>query len=196
MTVKRMDNVGIVVEDIDTAIEFFTELGLELKGAPQSKETEQNSGVSDQMRTTFLSLAMVFFATFAWGSEQEARCYKLEMTEWKPAINLEGDKIYSIPPEAIELTSNRLRVVGQEEIFAIFPALGAKPSVHKIAYWYADSGKLIHLTWSNGHSGLAMVLVRTKDGLVGTAHTFWDFERQVQTSSVLASKVACGTKRD
>ena len=32
MRVKRMDNVGIVVEDIDAAIEFFTELGLELEG--------------------------------------------------------------------------------------------------------------------------------------------------------------------
>ena len=32
MTVKRMDNVGIVVEDIDAAIEFFTELGLDLEG--------------------------------------------------------------------------------------------------------------------------------------------------------------------
>ena len=32
MTVKHMDNVGIVVEDIDAAIEFFTELGLELEG--------------------------------------------------------------------------------------------------------------------------------------------------------------------
>ena len=32
MTVKRMNKVGIVVEDIDTAIEFFTELGLELEG--------------------------------------------------------------------------------------------------------------------------------------------------------------------
>jgi catechol 2,3-dioxygenase-like lactoylglutathione lyase family enzyme len=32
MTVKRMDNVGIVVEDIDAAIAFFTELGLELEG--------------------------------------------------------------------------------------------------------------------------------------------------------------------
>ncbi len=32
MTVKRMDNVGIVVEDIDAAIEFFTELGLTLEG--------------------------------------------------------------------------------------------------------------------------------------------------------------------
>lgn len=32
MTVKRMDNVGIVVEDLDAAIEFFVELGLELEG--------------------------------------------------------------------------------------------------------------------------------------------------------------------
>jgi catechol 2,3-dioxygenase-like lactoylglutathione lyase family enzyme len=32
MTVKRMDNVGIVVEDIDAAIEFFSELGLRLEG--------------------------------------------------------------------------------------------------------------------------------------------------------------------
>ena len=32
MTVKRMDNVGIVVEDIDAVIEFFTELGLNLEG--------------------------------------------------------------------------------------------------------------------------------------------------------------------
>src|SRR6186713_2909579 len=32
MTVKRMDNVGIVVEDVDAAIEFFTDLGLELEG--------------------------------------------------------------------------------------------------------------------------------------------------------------------
>ena len=32
MTVTRMDNVGIVVEDLDAAIAFFTELGLQLEG--------------------------------------------------------------------------------------------------------------------------------------------------------------------
>ena len=32
MTVKRMDNVGIVVEDLDAAVAFFTELGLILEG--------------------------------------------------------------------------------------------------------------------------------------------------------------------
>jgi len=32
MAVKRMDNVGIVVESLDTAISFFAELGLKLQG--------------------------------------------------------------------------------------------------------------------------------------------------------------------
>jgi catechol 2,3-dioxygenase-like lactoylglutathione lyase family enzyme len=32
MTVKRMDNVGIVVENLDPVVEFFTELGLKLEG--------------------------------------------------------------------------------------------------------------------------------------------------------------------
>lgn len=32
MALKRMDNVGIVVEDLDVTIDFFVELGLELEG--------------------------------------------------------------------------------------------------------------------------------------------------------------------
>ena len=32
MTLKRMDNVGIVVESLDAAIAFFSELGLTLQG--------------------------------------------------------------------------------------------------------------------------------------------------------------------
>ncbi len=32
MAVKRMDNVGIAVDDLATTIEFFRELGLELEG--------------------------------------------------------------------------------------------------------------------------------------------------------------------
>jgi catechol 2,3-dioxygenase-like lactoylglutathione lyase family enzyme len=32
MGLKRMDNIGIVVEDLDATIEFFRELGLEFEG--------------------------------------------------------------------------------------------------------------------------------------------------------------------
>jgi catechol 2,3-dioxygenase-like lactoylglutathione lyase family enzyme len=49
MAVKRMDNVGIVVEDLDVAIEFFAELGLELEGrAPiEGKWAEGVTGLRD-----------------------------------------------------------------------------------------------------------------------------------------------------
>ncbi|MEU7820703.1 VOC family protein [Catellatospora sp. NPDC049133] len=32
MTIQRMDNVGIVVDDLDATVAFFTELGMELEG--------------------------------------------------------------------------------------------------------------------------------------------------------------------
>jgi catechol 2,3-dioxygenase-like lactoylglutathione lyase family enzyme len=49
MAVKRMDNVGIVVEDLDVAMEFFAELGLELEGrAPiEGKWAEGVTGLRD-----------------------------------------------------------------------------------------------------------------------------------------------------
>jgi len=35
MAIQRMDNVGIVVEDLDAAVAFFVELGMELEGRAQ-----------------------------------------------------------------------------------------------------------------------------------------------------------------
>ena len=35
MTIQRMDNVAIVVNDLDAAVAFFTELGMELEGKAQ-----------------------------------------------------------------------------------------------------------------------------------------------------------------
>jgi catechol 2,3-dioxygenase-like lactoylglutathione lyase family enzyme len=43
MAIQRMDNVGIVVEDVDAAIAFFVELGMELEG-----RTEVEGPVADQ----------------------------------------------------------------------------------------------------------------------------------------------------
>lgn len=50
MTIKRMDNVGIVVDDMDEAIAFFAALGLDLQGR-QNVEGEwagRVTGVRDQ----------------------------------------------------------------------------------------------------------------------------------------------------
>ncbi|MFF9287175.1 VOC family protein [Streptomyces griseosporeus] len=43
MAIQRMDNVGIVVEDMDAAIAYFVELGMELEG-----RTEVGGLVADQ----------------------------------------------------------------------------------------------------------------------------------------------------
>ena len=45
MAVKRMDNVGIVVEDLAATIEFFRELGLELEGRARWKESGQGASL-------------------------------------------------------------------------------------------------------------------------------------------------------
>jgi catechol 2,3-dioxygenase-like lactoylglutathione lyase family enzyme len=50
MTVMRMDNVGIVVEDLGAVIEFFVELGLTLEGRMRIEDewAGRITGVRDQ----------------------------------------------------------------------------------------------------------------------------------------------------
>lgn len=57
MAVERMDNVGIVVESLDLAISFFTELGLELEGRAmiEGQWAERVTG----LRTMRVEIAMM-----------------------------------------------------------------------------------------------------------------------------------------
>jgi catechol 2,3-dioxygenase-like lactoylglutathione lyase family enzyme len=49
MALKRMDNVGIVVDDLTATIDFFLELGLELEGAMVEGEwAGRVTGLGDQ----------------------------------------------------------------------------------------------------------------------------------------------------
>src|SRR3954454_24716031 len=50
MALKRMDNVGIVVDDLGGTIDFFTELGLELEGRAtiEGEWAGRVTGLSDQ----------------------------------------------------------------------------------------------------------------------------------------------------
>ena len=57
MTVKRMDNVGIVVENLDAAIEFFIELGLTLEG--RTRIEEEWSGRVTGVRGQRVEIAMM-----------------------------------------------------------------------------------------------------------------------------------------
>ncbi|MBZ9812546.1 VOC family protein [Mesorhizobium sp. CA7] len=50
MALKRMDNVGIVVDDLDSTVDFFRELGLELEGraAIEGEWAGRVTGLGDQ----------------------------------------------------------------------------------------------------------------------------------------------------
>ena len=48
MTIKRMDNVGIAVEDLDAAIDFFSELGLEGRMPIEGEWAGRVTGLRDQ----------------------------------------------------------------------------------------------------------------------------------------------------
>lgn len=50
MTIKRMDNVGIVIEDLDATVTFFQALGLELEGRAmiEGEWAGQVTGLGDQ----------------------------------------------------------------------------------------------------------------------------------------------------
>ena len=50
MAIKRMDNMGIVVDDLDATVEFFRELGLELEGRAtiEGEWAGQVTGLGDQ----------------------------------------------------------------------------------------------------------------------------------------------------
>src|SRR3954452_17404411 len=57
MGLQRMDNVGIVVESLDAAIAFFTELGLELEGRTMIEE--EWSGRVTGLRGQRVEIAMM-----------------------------------------------------------------------------------------------------------------------------------------
>ena len=50
MALKRMDNIGIVVEDLENTIDFFRELGLELegRGTVEGEWAGRVTGLGDQ----------------------------------------------------------------------------------------------------------------------------------------------------
>ena len=51
MAIKRMDNVGIVVEDLGGVIDFFRELGLDLEGRTKADALDW-SGASPASATS------------------------------------------------------------------------------------------------------------------------------------------------
>ena len=116
MAIQRMDNVGIVVDDLDAAIAFFTELGMELEGRAliEGRWAEKVVGL-DGMRSEIAMLRIPFPG--APGRIELSKYHAPEAIIPKPEVipsNLLGLHRVMFTVDDIEDTLARLRPHGAE----------------------------------------------------------------------------------
>ena len=114
MTIQRMDNVLIVVEDLDTAISFFVELGLELegKGPIEGRWVERAIGI-DGVRQDVAMLR----TPDGHGRIELAMFHTPKATRAEPAnapVNTLGIRRVMFAVDDIEDVVERLRAHGAE----------------------------------------------------------------------------------
>ncbi len=119
-------------------------------------------------------------------------CYDLNLSDWRPRLNLGEDQELIAPPTRIWLSSEQGSQGLEGRGYLLRPAPGERPSVHSWSYWVLEKGD-VGLVWTNGFSGLTMKLhpVGTEMTLKGKAETYWDFPRATQTADVTAQRVSC-----
>ncbi|MGY0486483.1 VOC family protein [Streptomyces sp. WG-D5] len=114
MTIQRMDNVGIVVEDLDAAIAYFVELGMELEGTG-----EVEGGFADECTgLDGVHCAIAMLRTPDGHSRLELAKYRTpEATRPDPRDrphNIVGTHRVMFAVDDIESTVTRLRPHGAE----------------------------------------------------------------------------------
>ncbi|WBB71857.1 VOC family protein [Micromonospora sp. WMMD1128] len=114
MTIQRMDNVGIVVDDLDAAVAFFTALGMELEGRMSIDEPWAGKVVGlDDMRS---EIAMMRIPD-APGRLELATYHSPKAIVPEPAVtpsNTVGLHRVMFAVDDIEATLARLRPHGAE----------------------------------------------------------------------------------
>jgi hypothetical protein len=145
-------------------------------------------------RVLLCSLFLLKGPLAAWpvaAQTKVAGCFDLELGPWQPPLP-GADSIFLGLPPRIELdTIHGEDYFTQSRGFALRPAPGAMPSVHRHTYWNWISPDSIRLVFSTGFSGLSMRLAVKERELVGIAQGFWDFPREQQASQVVATRVGC-----
>ncbi len=130
------------------------------------------------------------------GVARSVGCYEVTIGEWRPAVALGRDQAYLTAPRAIELTTQLLLKPGVEDDWLVVRAVaGSTLGVHEAAYWEALKDDVVAITFTNWHSGLSLTLKYGPKEMNGTAHTFWDFPREIQTAPVSIRRVECEERR-
>ncbi|MFD7284705.1 VOC family protein [Streptomyces sp. NPDC059863] len=141
MTLQRMDNIGIVVEDLDAAVAFFTELGMEVEGKAKIEGLFADQAVGlDGVRS---DIAMM---------RTPDGHSKLELAQYHTPAAI-GDGSHNPPPNTvgqhrvmfavddIDDTIARLRTHGAELIGEV----AQYKDIYRLCYLYGPSGIILAL---------------------------------------------------
>ncbi len=141
MTLLRMDNVGIVVDDLDAAVAFFTELGLELEGRQEVEGlfADQTVGL-DGVRS---EIAMM--RTPDGHGRLELSTYRhpapVAPVPPNPPPNTLGQHRVMFAVEDIDDTIARLRAHGAE----LLGGVAQYESVYRLCYLRGPAGVIVAL---------------------------------------------------
>ncbi|MET8508823.1 VOC family protein [Streptomyces sp. NPDC004787] len=146
MTLQRMDNVGIVVEDLDAAVAFFTELGMLVEGTAQIEGLFADQAVGlDGVRST---IAMM---------RTPDGHGKLELAQYHRPAAL-GDGTRNPPPNTLGMhrvmfavddiddTIRRLRAHGAE----LLGEVAQYKDIYRLCYLRGPSGIILALAEQTG----------------------------------------------
>ena len=136
MTIQRMDNVGIVVDDLEAAIAFFGELGMELEGKAQIEGLWADRTVGlDGVRS---DIAMM---------RTPDGHSKLELTKYHTPAAI-GARPHNPPPNTLGLHRVMFAV---DDIYATVVGLRARGAeLVRVVAQYQDSYRLCYVRGPEG----------------------------------------------
>lgn len=147
MGIQRMDNVAVVVEDLDGAVDFFTELGMELEGRTpiEGLFADQTLGM-DGIRS---EIAMM--RTPDGHGRVELTTYHspalVKPDPWAPAPNTVGLHRIMFAVDDINDTIARLRSHGAE----VLGEVANYENVYRLCYLRGPEGIIVALASQIGH---------------------------------------------
>jgi catechol 2,3-dioxygenase-like lactoylglutathione lyase family enzyme len=150
MVIKRMDNMGIVVDDLDAAVNFFLELGLELEGraAIEGEWAGRVTGLGDQ----HVEVAMMRTPDGHSRLELSHFIRPSVISDHRDApVNALGYLRAMFAVDDIDETLSRVRVLGAELVGEVVDY----QSIYRLCYIRGPEGLLIdRRLLSPLHSGL------------------------------------------
>jgi catechol 2,3-dioxygenase-like lactoylglutathione lyase family enzyme len=145
MVIKRMDNMGIVVDDLDAAVNFFLELGLELEGraAIEGEWAGRVTGLGDQ----HVEVAMMRTPDGHSRLELSHFIRPSVISDHRDApVNALGYLRAMFAVDDIDETLSRVRVLGAELVGEVVDY----QSIYRLCYIRGPEGLLIGLAQELG----------------------------------------------